>query len=754
MDSNLQKQEIKKSFTFDTTKKTDLYDSVFSTSLYTVNKEEEVKQKDYKERINELREREKLMGRNSVSVNNVTGMTQKTEKKGRVEVMGMVEEFKEINENKMSDLVGTEASVKFYDKLEDEEAAFRKKLTAFDAKELLKNASYTVKGKKAKRTKHSPSMQAVIDRMDDLQQVLSWKVAESDDLYDAQINSITSILRQASLACSEYLGTHNSSRAEGMTRKAIVQMIYDQISKESVLFEKRANEFKTERNKLNRPMWVDVFADIRREKIVPGNGVTITRGGAGTSDLIIVEKDGVKHYLKREEKMPGFSGDEVIESYADSLLQKKKLYEDGTSESLAGISKDEQKRRLDLAKYELSLLQAFKSALKKSYSAGSASIMSREGADVLLTTLRKVIKSQGDILEFNNNTDFKKTQFGKEIKMVSEKYAVAKKAGNEADMKRYRDQYKIIYNLVNNIYKSLNSADIATNAVGIKEGDSISKRNVATSRLAEYLKLGGIVAKSEMKDVVIDGENHRCIEMEDAGSSFTDDFEKLETNHYNAAGGNPGKVFSYSEECLEALTSLQVFDVIAGQTDRHRKNYTVDVEYVGDTVVMKSVKGIDNDMCFGTLGYDRIKRRNDVMKCNSIEDTSGNMTIPAMSAGLANRILSITPSLLDYLMGDLLNKKERDALKDRFRGVQNAIRRQKAKEDKMRLKGKKFVSKFIKDKKGWSELKASLNKDSKKKRTRNLIGNNSYLSPVWCGNKIERVIDEDGNSGLKGIYNN
>jgi hypothetical protein len=142
------------------------------------------------------------------------------------------------------------------------------------------------------------------------------------------------------------------------------------------------------------------------------------------------------------------------------------------------------------------------------------------------------------------------------------------------------------------------------------------------------------------------------------------------------------------------------------------------------------------------------------MKCNSIEDTSGNMTIPAMSAGLANRILSITPSLLDYLMGDLLNKKERDALKDRFRGVQNAIRRQKAKEDKMRLKGKKFVSKFIKDKKGWSELKASLNKDSKKKRTRNLIGNNSYLSPVWCGNKIERVIDEDGNSGLKGIYNN
>ena len=113
MDSNLQKQDIKKTFTFDTQKKTDLYDSVFGKSLYTVDKQEEIQKKDYKEQINELKEREKLMGRNSVSE-----AREEQKKTGRGLVLERVNEFKEADRKKMTDMEGTESSTKFFENLE------------------------------------------------------------------------------------------------------------------------------------------------------------------------------------------------------------------------------------------------------------------------------------------------------------------------------------------------------------------------------------------------------------------------------------------------------------------------------------------------------------------------------------------------------------------------------------------------------------------------------------------------------------
>ena len=757
MDSNLQKQDIKKTFTFDTQKKTDLYDSVFGKSLYTVDKQEEIQKKDYKEQINELKEREKLMGRNSVSE-----AREEQKKTGRGMVLERVNEFKEADRKKMTDMEGTESSTKFFENLEEEEQEFKNKLSAFDAKELLKKAKYLVKGKKAKRTKHSPGMQAVLDRFDELQQVLSWKVAETDDLYDAQVNSITSILRRASLACSEYIGTHNSSRAEGIVRKELVSLMYDQVSKESVMFEKRARDFKKNRHKAGKTSWLDVFATIRRERIIAGNGVKITRGGAGTSDLFIVEKNAVKSFLKKEEKVSAFTGADVFQAYNEDLTAKKKLYSERTSESLKDVPKEVLDEKLKVISLEKdTLFKPFVSALKKCAPTNSTSMlanpMSYENAYELLQHLRTMTRSEKIFMDNMLKGPYSGTNFGKLLKKADDDIAESKKTGNAALENEARLIVKTAYKMAENLFKAMNSSDIATKAVQIEPGDSLSKRNVATTRLAEFLGIGNLVAKSEMKDVVIDGEEHRCIEMEDAGNKTINSYLQMESNHKVDSEvdfeRNEGKTFMYSEDCLRDLCSLQVLDVLCFQTDRHAGNYTVEATMGDGKVVINKIKGIDNDMCFGSVDYKTLKKKNR-MRLKSIEDGKGNMTMPAMDKNLAMKILSVTPEMLDYLMADILNKTDRDALKDRFKGVQNVKKKRLAFERDQKRKNKKFVSKFISDQDGWGKVRDRIHTLAKKQNGRRQIEATSYLSGFCVGNKIQMVKDEKGNPQPKVVFDN
>ena len=57
------------------------------------------------------------------------------------------------------------------------------------------------------------------------------------------------------------------------------------------------------------------------------------------------------------------------------------------------------------------------------------------------------------------------------------------------------------------IRKTAVLADVGTNTAKIGAGESIPKRNVATSRLAKLLGIPDIVPKSEMATVSVNGEN-------------------------------------------------------------------------------------------------------------------------------------------------------------------------------------------------------------------------------------------------------
>ena len=141
-----------------------------------------------------------------------------------------------------------------------------------------------------------------------------------------------------------------------------------------------------------------------------------------------------------------------------------------------------------------------------------------------------------------------------------------------------------------------------------------------------------------------------------------------------------------------------MFDIICGQTDRHRKNYMAQVVERGDTYEITEICGIDNDLSFGTRDYNAFVGRNDPGKSAviSIEDREGRFVLPAMSQGLADRILSIVPETLHFLLDDLLGREEITCLELRIRGVQDAIKKQKELGSN--------ASVFLSSDREWSEL--------------------------------------------------
>ena len=108
-----------------------------------------------------------------------------------------------------------------------------------------------------------------------------------------------------------------------------------------------------------------------------------------------------------------------------------------------------------------------------------------------------------------------------------------------------------------------------------------------------------------------------------------------------------------------------------------------------------------------------------------MEDSNG-LAAPAISEELAHTILELKPEMLNYEMMGLLNKKERKALVDRLKGLQNAIRKQQAYEKAH----PEVPSKFISDDK-WGEFRERCVKDLKGNvKKKKAFAKSSYLEPA------------------------
>ena len=530
-------------------------------------------------------------------------------------------------------------------------------LEVFSRKEsLLREGRYTFlskKGEFVQGTRSTPSkkyMKPILDNLKRLDGLLSGQF----DAKDA--DTIHNCFRDTIISCENYISNRNPWTTEGKARLQMVKDFQAQIRHESVRFAQRVEELEKnpELAKENRT-WLSILSDVRREDIQNGrDGVKVTMGGAGSSTIYIIEKDGKKRFFKENEKVPK---DGVIANLDVTLASLKD-------------KKDEKDTR------RLKYLEIAKKALIKRYATEVQffkDFMSVKNRNAMTSKLCEKLKSDKNFANMIY-----------EIRKV--------KPATEED-----DDLLYIGEAILQAKRDAMLSEIAVDDAKIDAKSDVSKRNVATSRMAKILGLDYMVAGSTIADVTVNGKKMNGIAMEEAkGECYIDIGE---------AAVKKKRKPRYSPKAFKQILNLQIFDVICGQVDRNAANYLCTYEEKADSNVteIKEIKAIDNDLSFGRLSYNEIVNagRQGVNRLRSFENTGGKLTIPCVDKELADKILAVDTEMIDYQMCDILDKDERKALIDRIKGVQKIIRKMMNEERKKKAKGRKTSSKFPENDESW-----------------------------------------------------
>ena len=265
--------------------------------------------------------------------------------------------------------------------------------------------------------------------------------------------------------------------------------------------------------------------------------------------------------------------------------------------------------------------------------------------------LKETIAKYGEIRE--DDKQYIPTMMSKGAKVTEKDLAGVSEEGKEA-LKYFAIRYSQLGNTINALLDNIKLKD--------KGGKvNLSRRNVATSRIASLLELEGLIAESQTADIYdqATGKTIRGNLMNQAeGKEFEDVTKNL-------------KERKFKPSFIREITNLQVLDLLCGQVDRHGKNMMYKVDEDGNII---GVQGIDNDGAFGLTSGP-------VARSAGIFDTSGEeMMIPYMDAGLADRIIQLDGKMLRYVLIDLLKEEEIDMAIKRLEGLQKGIKNVREKE--------------------------------------------------------------------------
>ena len=213
------------------------------------------------------------------------------------------------------------------------------------------------------------------------------------------------------------------------------------------------------------------------------------------------------------------------------------------------------------------------------------------------------------------------------------------------------------------IMKKAKAADLAAgDSAQLKIGDELSGRNVATSRIAELLGLGSLVAHSEKMTVKVgDKELHGCF-MEFAEGVDVRNGNDMDQRLVSQIdfGNSPG----FTKDAC----NLEVLDYICAQGDRHAGNMFLKLGELGPdgTRQVVGIQGIDNDFAFSTRS---LTSENFALKQGVLGD------LCFISEDVAQRVCQLDRDKLEYAVGDILSKEEIDALAGRVQKMQENIRK-------------------------------------------------------------------------------
>ncbi len=530
--------------------------------------------------------------------------------------------------------------------------------------------------KKARRNK--PSKKYMLPILDGLRRL--------DTMLDAPFNlndekPIQDCFHGIIVACEHYLENRNPWTREGKARKQMIQDFYEQVKYESLGFAGIVDNMRRGIMGVNAPTtWIDVISQVRTETIEDGrNGVTVTEGGAGTSKLYIVEQNGVRRYFKENEAIPAATYDELHDQEIERLHQEEAAYL-----ALGGHDVYERAEFSNRIFKKEKYLKIVKKYLTIHFEGNKDAVFhylwSHPDKDDLIDNMCNTLNKYYEFREEFNPLIQERIRLSSELNQLKANYAAETNPVAKAALKttldeknaEFKDCYlEYVGRTVLEIKKGMLSHAIAVTDAKIDAESELSKRNVATSRMAKLLGLEGMVVGSRMAEVLINGKRMRGIIMDEAPGKSSDEVEAEEDQL--------GKSVRYSPEVFHQLMNLQVFDIICGQVDRHRGNYLctrgpLNNNPASDVTELRSLMAIDNDMSFGTLTYQDILERgaHGLNKIRNIE-IDGLFCAPYVDYDLYNNIRNLTEERINYEMCDILTKEERKALYDRIQGVRKAF---------------------------------------------------------------------------------
>lgn len=197
---------------------------------------------------------------------------------------------------------------------------------------------------------------------------------------------------------------------------------------------------------------------------------------------------------------------------------------------------------------------------------------------------------------------------------------------------------------------------------------NMTRRNVATSRMADLLGLGNLIAKSQTVEIFDKA----------SGQTFRGNLMDQAEGEENEAVSSKLWAKQVTSGFIRDAMNLQVLDMLCGQGDRHGRN----ILYKTDQGKISGLQAIDNDGAFGTnidaASSQSYNKRSDA-RVFHVE--TGEMIIPYMDKELADRIEALDSQMVRYVLSDLLKEAEINATIRRLeilkRGIQKAKVEQK-----------------------------------------------------------------------------
>ncbi|MCR5098201.1 MAG: hypothetical protein K6B14_04560 [Lachnospiraceae bacterium] len=442
--------------------------------------------------------------------------------------------------------------------------------------------------------------------------------------------------------------------------------------------------------------WSEIVAESQRRILKSDDkNIRIERNenlNAGTSDLIVIQDVDKQFYFKKEEKAIAATPEAVIHQLAEEYKEEMEQLLLGDKGAYSYVPEESRKQRLESLATMVKCLDLMSPALME-------------------LEVNKSLFGSSDVI-WNTHSDLTKD--------LNEGFKAAFK---EAFDQVHKDFSK----------RGRNAAMCQT--ARIDPGSEITKRDEATSIMADLLGISDMVMVSKRANLDMDGEQVSGLRM--------DTFYGKSSSESLSTPNVIGKTTHMSTRALKQLMTLQVYDIICGQVDRNETNYLVKTEFEGDQAIVQNICAIDNDFSFGKLTYNdiltkatNIKGGQNTTETKNIEN-GDEILLKGLDTTVAEKILALTPSMIDVALSGLLSKDELYTCKDRLKGVQQAILKMK-KQDEEHI-GDLLYDPYLKESEtDWNILLHQLEREANEDiNAEKQIVQNSYIKSYVLGKKMD-----------------